>query len=1344
MAKIDNWAEQHKMNQKKPYSKNSKVNNNNYSSNQHNDDPYNNNQNQFNSNNRNINNSYGYSNSSTYNDTMMNNSMNFNYNNNTNAINHNNYPTNTNMNMSNMNMNNMNYPMNDYSFGNNPFDNSNFYPMNSNQHLNMNMNSNYMNMSNMNMNNMPMRFNNMNNMSNMNNMNNMNINRNMNSYNNSTNNNNHMNIINRNNSYESKPANSTMVNNNNNNISPITSPSLVSESNTTLVQGSENSKSLLNQYFTLIGTKPTDSYQKSTCTGQPPNQVFETKLNLSFENNSRPTLSLIGVGPNKKDSMTDCANQAIKILSDLKILTFVNGSPNFNLNPTTSSSSTSSTNSSQQRPLQAVVDIEPTISSGQIEESKKYIAQRNIICNSLNFDNCILLVHSNGGINGILGPSGISWKFDTAKRKVEVYCKSVGYAEDKVYRFTEPLFNGKKRFIVDVYLPIHGVVLQIAHAESDQRKLSENVVAVDVCEYLFARDLITGDSKSKSAITLESQTFLFNLEQLSIKGLESNIEKVTQEINQRNINYRPMVYSSDTDIARKEKIMGLYGRVTSLVQEKSHQELSDIGYECQNLEMIRKTNRDYIRISAKRKELPIYNQRQNIIDNIKNNQIIILAGETGCGKTTQVPQFILEDMTESGHAPYCNIIMTQPRRISVIGSAERIAYERLERVGDSVGYQIRFDSVMPSGVSKLLVCTPGILLKRMYSDTILENISHLFIDEAHERDIHTDFLLIIIKRLLAENRNLRVIIMSATMNTNSFSQYFNGCPIFNVSSNTHDVTPYYLEDIDKFLKSGDQSIYDETIVVNYQLIINLLQYMVSNSTADHSILIFLPGWEDISQLRVMMQNHPIFGNERDCMVLILHSSLSMHVQSKVFERPPKGVRKIILSTNIAETSITIDDIIYVIDSAKVKEKYHEAQRDVTQFQTCWASKSSLRQRKGRAGRVTSGYCYHLITKERYNSLDENSTPEMLRMPLHELCLQVKVLVNTSIKEFLQEAIEPPKSVSIDNAISLLYDLGALDKSQNLTPLGFQLSFIPVDPRLGKMIILSAFFRCLDPILTIAAFSNQKNPIQILVQNDENPTQQQNQHSLKSQHYPELLSDHLSYLKLYNYWHLAKSKGDEQQFCNDKCLSIPTLQQIFKVKKQLLHIIQEIGIIHDTIFKDGYVVNNHFNHNSENLELIRSIICSGYFPNVARQKRKKEFSTFSENTFLHPSSIIYNVLKESNSRPWLIFEEKLRTKITFIKSVTKISEISLIFFGGKLIQSTSTTPGLMCIEIHNTPIKLNVSTTLGDIIMRFRDEFEKSLYKFIENSYHNIDYSFSQEEYNFEQTLLAMLKEKVHY
>jgi ATP-dependent RNA helicase DHX36 len=381
--------------------------------------------------------------------------------------------------------------------------------------------------------------------------------------------------------------------------------------------------------------------------------------------------------------------------------------------------------------------------------------------------------------------------------------------------------------------------------------------------------------------------------------------------------------------------------------------------------------------------------QDQLLSAIRQNQVTVISGDTGCGKTTQVPQLVLDDLIMNNRGAEANIIVTQPRRISAIGVSERIAAERCEKIGQTVGYSIRLES-KKSNKTRLMLCTTGILLRRLQCDPDLASVSHVFVDEVHERDLNTDFLLIILKNLLQRRKSLKLILMSATLNADRFSAYFGNCPTVSIPGRAQPVKEYRLEDAlqmtghvitqrsdcakrgsqkpkdDSLSKSElkrlypkfDQNVIDSLFVVdetitNYELLAELLQYICTN-LEDGAILVFLSGMKEITTAIEALLKMPYFQDSSNVVIHPLHSSLSSAEQTAIFQRPRNGKRKIVISTNIAETSITIDDVVFVVDTGRVKENRYDDLNQMPTLTECWASKASAKQRRGRAGRVKPG------------------------------------------------------------------------------------------------------------------------------------------------------------------------------------------------------------------------------------------------------------------------------------------------------------------------------------------------------------------------------------------------------
>eukprot|EP00026_Physarum_polycephalum_P000677 Phypoly_transcript_00678.p1 GENE.Phypoly_transcript_00678~~Phypoly_transcript_00678.p1 ORF type:complete len:1395 (+),score=271.52 Phypoly_transcript_00678:28-4212(+) len=751
---------------------------------------------------------------------------------------------------------------------------------------------------------------------------------------------------------------------------------------------------------------------------------------------------------------------------------------------------------------------------------------------------------------------------------------------------------------------------------------------------------------------------------------------------------------------------------------------------------------EFNKILSKRTQLPAFQMREEVLQTIRNNQVVVITGETGCGKTTQVPQFVMDDMILSGKGAQCNMIITQPRRISAMSVADRIAEERSVKVGQEVGYQIRLEAKR-TNKTRLLLCTTGIVLRKMQGHSKLEGISHLVVDEVHERNLDDDFLLIILRDLLPSRPDLKVILMSATLNAELFAAYFGNCPMLHIPGRAYPVKELFLEDVletTKFFIHEDSPYskksqktraekkgqlggnkaakrtmmnldIDEKVnemltldamatiypgkskatlqsLINYEeskinpdLVENLVAYICEQALSTESnfmgsILVFLPGIMEISTLYNSIRHNRSMFPESKYLVLPLHSSLSSADQRKVFERPPPGVRKIVLSTNIAETSVTIDDVVYVVDCGRMKENRYDPVNRMPQLVEVWESKANARQRKGRAGRVQEGICYRMYTSQRHTKLQDYQVPEMHRVPLEELCLQIKILDLGEISSFLSKAIEPPEAQAIGNAITSLEELDALDKLQFLTPLGYHLAQLPVDVRLGKMMLYGTIFRCLEPVLIIAAAMSTRDPFV-------SPSlEKRNEVDKVKKSFAVGKSDHLTLLKAYRGWQNARAEKTDQVYCQKFFLDSNTLRNIYDMKRQFVELLSEIGFMPPHLLETSKDKSKnisggeYFNTNAESIKLIKAVLCAGLYPNVLRvvpsPTPSSSYSTptppklrtrTGEEVSIHPVSV--NFEQPTFESNYLIFHEKVKSTKVYIRDSTMITPYPLLLFGGEI-------------------------------------------------------------------------------
>uniref|UniRef100_A0A182M985 RNA helicase n=1 Tax=Anopheles culicifacies TaxID=139723 RepID=A0A182M985_9DIPT len=705
-----------------------------------------------------------------------------------------------------------------------------------------------------------------------------------------------------------------------------------------------------------------------------------------------------------------------------------------------------------------------------------------------------------------------------------------------------------------------------------------------------------------------------------------------------------------------------------------------------------------------RKSLPAYQQRATILDMVERHQVILIKGDTGCGKTTQVPQYILEQATANGRSASCRILCTQPRRISAITLARRVADERNEKLGHSVGYQIRLEAVRPNANGgRILFCTTGIVLTLMQSDPLLREYSHLVLDEIHERDVITDLLLAIIRMVLPYRKDLRVILMSATLTAETFSQYFNNCPMAEIHGIAYPVREHYLEDVLRDLKfysfedkmahgrmrnrnnthqrqgAFDDMIkpYCEEIASRYpapvlralqnpgsennqnELIVELLYY-ITCSKPPGAILVFLPSLAQISDINKLIREHRMLSQAR-LLVFPLHSHLPTRDQTMVFERPPEGVRKIILSTNIAETSITIDDIVYVVNAGRHKLNRYE--NGVSALRDEWISVSNEIQRKGRAGRVQEGVCYHLYSRARRRTFLENVPPEIIRVALDEVILQTKILQLGETRAFMEHLLDKPTDEVIEESLQLLNRLNAIDNDQKLTPLGYHLARLPMDPRTGKMVLLASIFSCIDPITSIAASLTFKNAFYKPLGKEKEVDR------IKRNFAQDSASDHIMLANVIAEWRKQSNKGG---FCGKHFLNGATLQQLTNMKGQFCE------YLYMTKFMAGsQAESRQDNLHSNNIELLRAIVGAGLYPNVAFIRRVIRSRNSPDGRAIlnienqgraeiHPGSVNGNRgVFHSN---FVVYYDMQKLSALTIFDTTVVNPFPLLFFGDNHVET----------------------------------------------------------------------------
>lgn len=729
--------------------------------------------------------------------------------------------------------------------------------------------------------------------------------------------------------------------------------------------------------------------------------------------------------------------------------------------------------------------------------------------------------------------------------------------------------------------------------------------------------------------------------------------------------------------------------------------------------------------AAKRAKLSISEHQDAIVEAIEKNTVLVLCGTTGCGKTTQVPQFILDHYTKKGKGGSCAILVTQPRRISAVTIAQRVAAERREIIGDVCGYSIRFDTKIGKCIN---FCTSGVLLRMLHTTPLLDGINILIIDEIHERDINSDFILVLLQGLIKRRKDLRVILMSATLQADLFSNYFGNAPVINVEGYVYPVQDLFLEDLvpfaqehqfmtpllkeasaeyeresreyggykrsnrdapDLFNLSGSSSKYGvleavtEIDYVTIQFAIEQAERMVDLSQS--SVLVFLPGWEEITRAKEILERNPQY------QILCLHSSVGNEEQMQCFLPAEKGKRKVILSTNIAESGVTIDDIGAVIDVGRAKEKSymtkkagekenkdHRQSKDggpngavnyqgtVSQLLTVYASRANCTQRRGRVGRTRPGVCIRLYTRQHFQQLHDFQTPEMLRTPLDTLCLHILSLQLGDPRDFLRDALEPPPAEYIEAAMNRLHELGGTTESGALTPLGMRLSLLPVEPSSGKMILMGAVLKCLDAALTVASVS--QSDVFFSQRELREPVRLHRENFSK-----QSLSDAIASVNGFNFWVATRTGRDPaevQQQLESHLLSVPQLLLVSRLKRQFFSIIRTSRFLGRKMKEmdereflgdepEVFVDRSDFSSNTLNVGLVKCIIATGLFPNIVMNRGKRLMRT-KEELFIAPStdSVVYKARQQNIQQPFFVFTELTKSQESHRFTVRGLTGIPL--------------------------------------------------------------------------------------
>ena len=610
-----------------------------------------------------------------------------------------------------------------------------------------------------------------------------------------------------------------------------------------------------------------------------------------------------------------------------------------------------------------------------------------------------------------------------------------------------------------------------------------------------------------------------------------------------------------------------------------------------------------------KESLPVFPFRESLLEAIKEHQILIIEGETGSGKTTQIPQYLYEaGYTENGEK---KIGCTQPRRVAAMSVSARVAEEMGVKLGNEVGYSIRFEDCT-SERTVLKYMTDGMLLREFLSEPDLSSYNVMIIDEAHERTLHTDILFGLIKDIARFRTDLKLLISSATLDAEKFSEFFDDAPIFRIPGRRFPVDIFYT-------KAPEADYIDACVVT-------ILQIHVTQPLGD--ILVFLTGQEEIETCQELLteRTRALGSKIRELVIVPIYANLPSDMQSKVFEKTPPGARKVVLATNIAETSLTIDNIIYVIDPGFNKQNSYNARTGMESLIVTPVSKASANQRAGRAGRVAAGKCFRLFTAWAYqHELEDNTVPEIQRVNLGNVVLLLKSLGINDLIHF--DFLDPPPHETLVLALEQLYALGALNHMGELTKLGRRMAEFPCDPMMSKMILASEKYKCSEEILTIAAMLSNNSAIFY------RPKDKIIHADTARKNFFQPGGDHITLLNVYKQW---ADTDYSSQWCYENYIQHRSMKRSRDIRDQLEGLLQRVEI---------ELVSNPLD-----IDNIRKAVTAGYFYHTSRLSKGGNYKTMKhqQTVMIHPNSSMFEELPR-----FLVYHELVFTTKEYMRNVIEV-------------------------------------------------------------------------------------------
>ncbi|KAK3669820.1 DEAH-box RNA helicase prp16 [Recurvomyces mirabilis] len=630
---------------------------------------------------------------------------------------------------------------------------------------------------------------------------------------------------------------------------------------------------------------------------------------------------------------------------------------------------------------------------------------------------------------------------------------------------------------------------------------------------------------------------------------------------------------------------------------------------------------DFSRTKSSREQreyLPAFAVREELLRVVRDNQVTIVVGQTGSGKTTQLTQFLLED----GYAQHGMIGCTQPRRVAAMSVAKRVSEEMEVRLGSTVGYAIRFEDCTSKETS-IKYMTDGVLLRECLTNPDLDQYSCIIMDEAHERALNTDVLMGLIKKVLSRRRDLKLIVTSATMNAERFSRFYGGAPEFFIPGRTFPVDIQYS-------RSPCEDYVDSAVR-------QVLAIHVSQSDGD--ILVFMTGQEDIeATCELIAERLAQLNDPPELSILPIYSQMPADLQAKIFDRAAPGVRKVIVATNIAETSLTVDGIMYVVDCGYSKLKVYNPRMGMDTLQITPISQANASQRAGRAGRTGPGKAFHLYTERAFrDELYIAQIPEIQRTNLANTVLLLKSLGVRNLLDF--DFMDPPPQDTITTSLFDLWALGALTNLGELTDLGRKMTSFPMDPSLAKLVITSSsIYSCSEEMLTIVSMLSVPSVFY-------RPKERLEESDAAREKFFVHDSDHLTLLTVYQQW---VANGMKDGWCTRHFLHPKALHRAREIRQQIEDIMKSLSM---PLISCGY-----------DLDIVRQCICSGFYHQSARRKGLGEYINLrtSVSVQLHPTSALFN---SGDPPDFVVYHELILTSKEYMSCVTAVDAHWLADLGG---------------------------------------------------------------------------------